>query len=159
MANFQTVALVGSDSLLGRELRDLFPESGIQGQLSLVASGDEEAGLLTRLEDEPAVVHPLESAFLSQARLVFLAGSPESSRHVVNMRVGTQIIDLTYGAEDAPHARLRAPLVEPPDFEAPAIPLNIVAHPAAVTIAIIAWPNSRTLRSTAQRSARLRTGQ
>ncbi len=137
MADSQTVALVGSDSLLGREIRDLFPESGIPGQLSLVAGGDEEAGALTRLEDEPTVVRSLEPATLDEASVVFLAGSPESSRQAANMQVGARMIDLTYGAEDTPHARLRAPLVEPPDYEAPASALYIIAHPAAVTITLL----------------------
>ena len=47
-----TVALVGSESLIGREIRDVFETSHFPARLSLIASGADEAGVLTELEGE-----------------------------------------------------------------------------------------------------------
>lgn len=137
MARTQNVALVGSDSLLGREIRDLFPSSGLGGSLSLVAGGEEEVGALTRLEDEPAVVSPLDPQALEGAAVVFLAGTPESSRRALAMRTEAALIDLTYATEDAPAARVRAPLAEPLEYTAPAGAVHVIAHPAATAIALL----------------------
>lgn len=137
MASQNSIALVGSDSLLGREIRDLFPQSGLEGRLALVAGGDEEAGALTRLEDEPTVIGRLEAGVLEGAELVFLAGTAESSRQVLEMNRSAALIDLTYAVEDAPAARIRAPLVEARGYAAPAGAVHVSAHPAAFVIALL----------------------
>ena len=51
-----TVALVGSESLIGREIRDVFETSHFPARLSLIASGADETGVLTEQEGEPTVV-------------------------------------------------------------------------------------------------------
>lgn len=132
-----TVALVGGESLLGREMRDVLTTSHFPAHVSLVASGEEEAGKLTEFEGEPAVVGRLDADALSTAKLVLLAGSAESTRAALELGVAAPLIDLTYAAEDSPRARLRAPLVEPPDYEAPPDAVHVVAHPASIALAMI----------------------
>jgi hypothetical protein len=44
-----TVALIGSDTLLGREIRDIVATSDGDLSLRLVADTDEHAGALTRV--------------------------------------------------------------------------------------------------------------
>jgi aspartate-semialdehyde dehydrogenase len=132
-----TVALVGSDSLLAREVRDLAANSGTPLELRLIAAEGEQAGALTRVGDEPAVVGNLNAVSLSGADAVVLAGSAESSAKAIELLGDppvSPIIDLTFAAEDAPGARLRAPMVE---SEAPAEALiHVIAHPAAIAIAL-----------------------
>jgi aspartate-semialdehyde dehydrogenase len=137
------VALVGSESLLGREIRDLAATADPSLSLRLIAADDEKSGTLTRLGDEPAVVEELDAETLSSARAVLLAGSAESSRKALEIAGESPdfaIVDLTFAAEERPDARLRAPMVEP-DEEAVAVELepaavHIVAHPAAIALAL-----------------------
>lgn len=140
------VALVGSDSLLGREIRDLAANGEPSIPLRLIAADSEQAGSLTRLGDEPAIVGALDGGALADARAVFLAGSEASSRKALELAGDTPdfaIIDLTYVAEERPDSRLRAPLVEAalqgegeyeadPDYP----PVHVIAHPAAVALAL-----------------------
>jgi aspartate-semialdehyde dehydrogenase len=137
-----TMVLVGSDSLLGREVRDIVATSGDDIRLRLVADSEEVAGALTRVGDEPAVVGGLTAESLAGARAVFLAGSAESSSKALELiadEPDTTIIDLTGAAEDRPDARLRAPLVESEeefDEEQYASPVQVIAHPAAIALAL-----------------------
>lgn len=138
MADFQTIALVGSDSLLGREIRDIVATSGAAIDLRLVAADEEEPGSLTRLGDEPAIVTGLDAEALSGARAVILAGSADSSRKALELAgetPDTALIDLTYAAEERPDARLRAPAVETEPEEADAA-VHVIAHPAAIALAL-----------------------
>jgi len=137
-----TIALVGSDTLLGREIRDIVATSEGDLSLRLVADSDEAAGALTRVGDEPAVVGGLTALSLAGARAVFLAGSAEASRKALELAADepeTTIIDLTGAAEDRPDARLRAPLVESTedadetDYESA---VQVIAHPAAIALAL-----------------------
>src|SRR5713226_9882841 len=80
MPKVGTVALVGSESLIGREIRDVFETSHFPARLSLIASGADETGVLTEIEGEPTVVAPLDALALGAADAVFLAGSADSTR-------------------------------------------------------------------------------
>ncbi len=132
-----TVALIGSDSLAGREIRDLYSSLGPDADLRLVAGGDEEAGMLTRIEDEPALVSPLDLQALADADAILLAGTPESSRQALALGLAGSLIDLTYATEDSPGARLRAPQLEPDAWEPGSGAVHVVAHPAAMVAATL----------------------
>jgi aspartate-semialdehyde dehydrogenase len=130
-----TLALVGSESLLGREIRDIISTASPELSLRLIAADEEEPGTLTRVGDEPAVVSGLEAGSLTGAQAVFLAGSADSSRKALQMAGGAAtIIDLTYTHEEHPEARLRAPLVESETGAAAGV--QVIAHPAAVALAL-----------------------
>jgi hypothetical protein len=124
---------VGSQSLLGREVRDVAAESAPELDLRLIAAAEGSAGLLTILGDEPALVTALDAENLSGMRAIILAGSEASSRTALELAAGepdAAIIDLTFAAEEISGARLRAPAVElDPDEDDAAV--HIVAHPAA----------------------------
>jgi aspartate-semialdehyde dehydrogenase len=140
LPNTPTVALIGSDSLLAREVRDIVSTTGADLALRLVAAVDEESGALTRVGDEPSVVNLLNAESLLDARAVILAGNPESSRHTLELLgdpPDAAVIDLTYTAEERPDARLRAPLVETVLEEDPAdVAVHVIAHPAAIALAL-----------------------
>jgi len=134
-----TIALIGSDSLLGREIRDIVATSGTSFDLRLVADTGEQPGALTRVGDEPTVVGGLDATALLDARAIFLAGSAESSRKTLELldeAPGAAIIDLSGAAEDRPDARLRAPSVEDPEEPIPEAAVHVVAHPAAIALAL-----------------------
>ncbi len=142
MAKTGTLAVVGSETLLGREIRDLVSTTEPSLELKLIAADDEEPGRLTEQSGEPVVLSGLDEDALENARIVFLTGSPESSRKALELSshlpsADFRIIDLTYAAEENPRARLRAPIVEPDDFRVPADALHVIAHPAAVAISML----------------------
>jgi aspartate-semialdehyde dehydrogenase len=129
---------VGSDSLLGREIRDIVATSGVGLELKLIAADEEKAGALTRVGDEAAIVGGLDAESLSDTRVIFLAGSAESSRKALEFAgdpPDAAIVDLTYAAEERPDARLRAPVVESEGEEDEAA-VHVIAHPAAIAIAL-----------------------
>ncbi len=139
------VALVGSDSLLGREIRDLAASAEPALPLRLIAEEEEQAGSLTRQGDEPSLVEALTEDALADARAVFLAGSAASSRKALELAGDAPdfaIVDLTFAAEERPDARLRAPMLETA-LEAgreteiePGAAVHVIAHPAAIALAL-----------------------
>ena len=68
-----TCALIGSESLLGREIRDIAGASAPALELRLIAALGEQPGKLTLVGDEPALVGGLDAESLAGARAVFLA--------------------------------------------------------------------------------------
>jgi aspartate-semialdehyde dehydrogenase len=144
LADKRTVALIGSESLLGREVRDIVATSDVGISLRLIASDSEQAGTLTRVGDEPSLVEALGIESLAGARAIFLAGSAESNRKAVEAADADSdaiLIDLTYATEDRPDARVRAPLVESADedddVEIPEAAVHVIAHPAAIALALL----------------------
>ena len=119
MAKAAAIALVGSESLIGREIRDLLSGNSLGQDLKLIAAQDEETGKLTEQAGEPAIVVPLDEHGLDLARVIFLAGPPASTERVLGLSTKARLIDLTGAAEDAPRARLRAPMVEPAGYQLP----------------------------------------
>lgn len=141
MADSNTAALVGSDSLLGREIRDIVGTSASDLHLRLIAEAEEEAGTLTRVGDEPAISEQLNAESLDGARLIFLAGSGEATRKALELAgdpPDAAIVDLTYTAEERPDARLRAPAIEDGynAEENREAAVHVIAHPAAIAIAM-----------------------
>ena len=64
------VALVGSESLIGREIRDLISSDSAAQDLKLIAAGAEEVGRLTEHGGEAAFVGALEQESLERARVI-----------------------------------------------------------------------------------------
>jgi aspartate-semialdehyde dehydrogenase len=139
MRNRGAVAIVGGESLLGRELRDLIAEQHLPVRVKLI--GVDEGGLtLTEQDGEPVVITPLDEENLASSEVAVLAGSQASSRRALALAArhggGPVLIDMTYAAEDEPAARLRAPVAEPPGFATPAGAVHVIAHPAAIALAL-----------------------
>jgi aspartate-semialdehyde dehydrogenase len=139
------VALVGSESLLAREIRDLVATGGEDFELKLIAADSEAEGVITRVGDEPAVTIALNAASLSEARAAVLAGSVESAAKALQLMGDppeAAVIDLTYTAEDRPDARLRAPMVEQYAVDDEGVldvgdaAIHVIAHPAAIALAL-----------------------
>lgn len=131
------VALVGGETLLGRELREVFSESALGDQLRLVASAEEESLTLTDLGGSASFLAKLEPDAVEDASALILAGSPESSKKALEAHPTGLVIDLTYFTEEDPEARIRAPQVETADYKPDRTGPQIVAHPAATAIAMV----------------------
>jgi aspartate-semialdehyde dehydrogenase len=137
----EIIALVGSETLLGREIRDVFGESALGEQLRLLASDsaaeDAESVRLADIGGTPAILNKLDPEEVEDAAVVILAGTPESSRLALESNPTGVIIDLTGAAEEDPQARVRAPQVENDDYSGDHEGPQITAHPAAVAIALV----------------------
>src|SRR5579884_3528644 len=127
----ETIALVGGETMLGREIQEVFGESSIGARIRLVAEEADAAGTLTEIDGAAAFLERFDPGEIEDAAAIVLAGSPESYAKTAGGNVSGVIVDLTWAAEDAPGARIRAPLVEEgahePDLSGP----QVIAHPAA----------------------------
>lgn len=153
MAKTQTLALVGSETLLGREIRDLLAGSTLGRDLRLIAAEREEPGKLTEQAGEAAILSPLESQNLEYAHVIFLAGAVDSVEKLRELAPRARLIDLTYAAEDLPDARVRAPMVESAGYQAPPDAVHVIASAAAIAIALVLdrlHPRHRLRRTLAQ---------
>jgi aspartate-semialdehyde dehydrogenase len=134
------VSIVGSETLLGTDLREMLRESILGSRLKLLGSAEEGASILSAEADEPIVITPIDEEELNASRLIFLTGSAEvNQKAFAQVRQGDNapvVIDLARTLEDHPSARLRAPMAEPSGTAA-ATNLHIIAHPAAILIASI----------------------
>jgi aspartate-semialdehyde dehydrogenase len=131
--------IVGADSLIGRELSELLGQIGTPVEVRAVSSEPGVASMvLDPDEDEAEVLAPLTTDRLAGADVVFVAGMPGAAQKVLNMLEGQSaaLVDLTAGLEDNPRARLRAPLVEAAP-EVPADAVHVIAHPAAIALALL----------------------
>jgi aspartate-semialdehyde dehydrogenase len=139
-----SIAIVGGESLLGREIRELFTQSGLLVRVKLVGADPESEGLLTEVGDEAAVITPLDEENLSGSAVVILAGSPASSRKAFEIAQRATpppaLVDVSRALEDLPRARLRAPLAEPPDVSYDPDTIHVIAHPAAIALAMFFAP-------------------
>jgi len=133
----ETIALVGSETLLGREVGEVFAETALGQHLRLVAGTKEEAGKLTEIGGNPAFLSQLEADAVEDAGIVILAGSAESSKNAQAAHPSGVVIDLTYVAEEDPEARVRAPQAEGEDRDGGLDGPQVIAHPAAIAIALI----------------------
>jgi aspartate-semialdehyde dehydrogenase len=132
-------ALVGGDSLMGREIRDVCQTEGLPARLKMVDASGDPVILLKESEGEgePVVVGRLDRYSLGEADVAFLAWTPESARQALELNVDTALVDLTGATEDDPRARVRAPMVEPAGFSVPKGAVHVIAHPAAIAITLV----------------------
>ena len=127
------ISIIGSETLLGRELRESLGEHGFSKTLQLIGAQDELA--ITEEAGEPAVITPLDADRLQGSELIFCAGTVESTRKAFELAGDKPtFIDLTYGLEDVPEARLRAPMVDATEVVSR---VHVVAHPAATAAALV----------------------
>jgi aspartate-semialdehyde dehydrogenase len=132
------VGVVGGDTLLGREIRDLLGESVTKPRIQLLAATADGSTVLAQEEDEALVMTPMNAESLEGSKAAFLAATPAASRRAakINPRGGPVLIDLTAALEDQPQARLRAPTAEPRGTAPEPAPIQVIAHPAAIAIAM-----------------------
>ena len=135
------IAVVGGESLLGREVRDVLSSTASGAHVKLIGTDEEEgSAVLTAQDDELALIGPLEEEALQGAKVVFLAGSPSSSRKTLALTAGKSphpvLVDMSFGLEDHPNAIVRAPMLEPDGQASLADAVHVIAHPASLVLAM-----------------------
>lgn len=134
-----TIVVVGGESLLGKEVREVLEMRSVPANIRLLATL-EEGKIITQQDGEPGVMDSIRAEDLVTASVVILAGTPESSKRAYALATAVKgqrvpaFIDLSGGLEDNPGIRLRAPMAEPAHVEA--TPLSLIAHPAASVLAL-----------------------
>ncbi len=134
----QTVAIVGSETLLAREIRELLNGQAPDVVVKLIGAGTETA-ILTEHAGEPVLIQAMDEEALLSAQVVCLTGSAEATARCLDILRGAAsppvIIDLSYGTEQDSDTRLTAPLAESPLPREEFSKLHIIAHPAAIVLA------------------------
>lgn len=75
------VGIINPLTLAGNEIKTILREHAFPfGHITLLDSTGKDAGALTDIGDEPAVVTPISAAELDDLDLVFFCGPPESNR-------------------------------------------------------------------------------
>jgi aspartate-semialdehyde dehydrogenase len=137
----QHVAIIGGDSLLAREIRELLDAEKPAPRVQLISAAAEDATVLTADDEEAVVMLPLSAQSLEGTTIAYLAGSPASSRRTLKLNsaaTGRLLIDLTGSLAEQPKARLRAPSAEPKSVKpATASAIQIIAHPAAIAMTML----------------------
>ena len=135
----QNVAIVGGDSLLAREIRELLEAEKPTPRVQLISAAAEDATVLTADDEEAVVMLPLSAASLEGTTVAYLAGSPASSRRTLKLssKDGRLLIDLTGALAEQPEARLRAPSAEPKAAKAPDSGIQVIAHPGAIALTML----------------------
>lgn len=138
----ETVAVVGGDSLLGREIREM-AENYIPGaRMKLIGADEEEGGMVLSAEGgEAVVITQVDEDVLGKAQVAVLAGTVNASRKAYGLIAKwpkrPAIVDLTYTLEENEHARLRAPMAEPAGYTPEQGAIHVVAQPAAIALALL----------------------
>ena len=132
------VAVIGGDSLLAKEIREVLEESRPVPRVQLISTVGDGSSLLAAEEEEIVVMAPLSAESLAGAGVAFLAGSHAASRRTLKVLPtgGPVLIDMTGALEEQPHARLRAPSAEPASSQPPTSTIHVIAHPAAIALAM-----------------------
>lgn len=131
------IALVGSETQLGREVRDLLGEAGLGSAIRLIGVIDAEQGVLVEHQGEPTFLSRLDETELQDADVIVSAADPAGTLQAWQ-HAGAQpppFIDLGGTLESDPGARIRCPVLGR-EAAGPGNPL-VVAHPAATALALV----------------------
>ena len=132
-----TISIVGSDTLLGREVRERLEKAGLRSSLQLIGASD-ESSILAGNEGEATVMSPMDERLLRASDVIVSAtdagGTAKAWSLVEDSR--TTFVDLSGRLESDPGARLRSPVTEN-GTRAGSSNLLVVAHPAAVVLSLL----------------------
>jgi aspartate-semialdehyde dehydrogenase len=137
------VAIVGAGTLKGKELSDLLPETSFPTAEVKLLDDDESLGQLETVGDEVTFVQGVTPDSFEHVDFAFFASRRDFTRQHWRMaqQAGSMIVDLSYGLEDAPGARVRSPWIERelgrqpiPELEPAPV---VAAHPAATVLALL----------------------
>lgn len=131
------VAVIGGETLLGHELKEVLEGRGTGATVSTFAATGE--GNFSEEQGEAVYVEALEAEAVRGNVAILLAGSPEGAAKAYEIAKGAGgkplLIDCTGLLEEQSEARLVAPLLEEPRPDTGW--LLVVAHPAASALALV----------------------
>ncbi len=132
------LALVGGETLLGRELQDVLATRIPKALVTSYAASAQN--MFGEKEGEAVFVEALTVQALGEENAVLIAGSDEGALHAYGLakdaRSKPVVIDCSGHLESQPNARLVSPLVEEVK-DATEAPLWVIAHPAASALAVV----------------------
>ena len=137
--NIPRVAIVGGESLIGREIRELISSTMTPEPAAVLVSGEATSAKIARDDEGEAIVlSPMNQETFATARAVVLCGKPESTLRALELTGtrNTPLIDMTGGLEDKANARLRAPVLEPCELTPGDQNIHVIAHPAAIALGL-----------------------
>lgn len=125
------VALIGGDTLLGREIEDVLKERTPGALMTPFAATAE--GSFTTQEDETVYIKPLSPETIKEQDAIILAGSGDGAQKAQALAAESKhppvLIDCTGYLEQQPKAQLVLPMLGETDTGATR--LFVLAHPAA----------------------------
>ncbi len=110
--------LVGGETILGREIRELVEEQELPVRLHLASSraGEHIVSAPEGEDEDLEVMHPLDRTLVEAADVLLLCGERDVNEKAAALarECGNRpaVVDLTGQFEDLPESRLRAPLLE-----------------------------------------------
>ncbi len=130
------IALIGGETLLGKELEDVLGRRTSKVDIhSFAASGE---GNFSEAEGEAIYLEPLSEKTIQESRAVLIAGSADGAKKAYDLVKAASprplLIDCTSHLENAPEARIVAPLAV--DVAIERSWLLSVAHPAATALVL-----------------------
>jgi aspartate-semialdehyde dehydrogenase len=137
------VAIVGADTIKGKELAELLPDSSFPADTPRLLDDEETAGKLESVGDAVTFVQRATGENFEGIDFAFFAARPDFTRRSWELarRAGASVVDLSYALETVPGSRIRSPWLEREFGAAPAPELEpgpvVVAHPAAVVLALL----------------------
>ncbi len=138
------VALVGGGTLKGKEVADVLSERKFPTADIKLLDDDESLGQLEAVGEEVTFIQSVRSDQFTKVDFTFFAGDQDTTRQGWEKARdgGGSILDLSFALEDEAAARIRSPWVERQlgqdlQLELQPGPIVIVAHPAAVVLALL----------------------
>jgi aspartate-semialdehyde dehydrogenase len=130
------LALVGADTLLGREIQEVLSDRKMGAVITSYAATAE--GNFGEQEGEAVYLDPLEAGSLKGQEALIFAGTPEAAlkAYALVKAAGGHptLLDCTAHLETQPEARIIAPLLGEPEQNSGW--LLVIAHPAATALAL-----------------------
>jgi aspartate-semialdehyde dehydrogenase len=131
------IAILGGETLLGRELQEVLGSRMRGAEIVTFAAGGE--GNFAEEEGEALYVQPLSAQNIQDFKTILVAGSLPGALKTYELAKGTGrrpvVVDCTGYLEAQPEARIVAPLIA--DTAADSGWLLVIAHPAASALALV----------------------
>jgi aspartate-semialdehyde dehydrogenase len=138
------VALVGGGTLKGKEVADVLSERKFPAADIKLLDDDESLGQLEAVGEEVTFIQSVRGDQFKKVDFTFFAGDQDTTRQGWEKARdgGGSILDLSFALEEEAAARTRSPWVERQlgqdlQLELQPSPIVIVAHPAAVVLALL----------------------
>ncbi|HSU61091.1 MAG TPA: Asd/ArgC dimerization domain-containing protein [Bryobacteraceae bacterium] len=131
------IAVIGAETLLGRELNEVLGARGTGIEIIPYAANAE--GSFTEEEGEAVYVQPLEAKAIHDYAALLVAGTRDGALKTYGLAKEASghpvVVDCTGELENEPEARIAAPLGG--SVETSASWLQVIAHPAANALALV----------------------
>jgi aspartate-semialdehyde dehydrogenase len=143
-AGLYRVALVGGGLLKGKEIADVLNERKFPSADVKLLDDDESLGQLEAVGEEITFVQSVRSDQFKDVDFAFFACDQATTRRSWELarQASCSILDLSFLLDDEASARIRSPWIEKQlgqdlQLELQPGPMVVVAHPAAVALALI----------------------